>query len=48
MTSILPPLLQAMATLFFGGAFLSLEGFPGGSVVENLPMQETQVRSLGW
>ena len=24
-------------------------GFPGGSVVKNhLPMQETQVRSLGW
>ena len=26
-----------------------MEGFPGGSVVKNLPaMQETQVRSLGW
>ena len=26
-----------------------LMGFPGGSVVKNhLPMQETQVRSLGW
>ena len=24
-------------------------GFPGGSVVKNLPvMQETQVQSLGW
>ena len=23
-------------------------GFPGGSVVRNLPVQETQVRSLGW
>ena len=25
-----------------------IQGFPGGSVVENLPMQKTQVRSLGW
>ena len=23
-------------------------GFPGGSVVKNLPVQETQVQSLGW
>ena len=24
-----------------------IQGFPGESVVENLPMQKTQVRSLG-
>ena len=29
-----------------GGLFLS-KGFPGGSEVKNLPMKETQVRSLG-
>ena len=29
--------------------YVTLKGFPGGSVVKNLPaMQETQVQSLGW
>ena len=29
--------------------YISISGFPGGSVVKNLPaMQETQVQSLGW
>ena len=29
--------------------YLTREGFPGGSVVKNLPaMQETWVQSLGW
>ena len=27
---------------------MQVTGFPSGSVVKNLPMQEAQVRSLGW
>ena len=47
MTAILPPCFRPWQLYSFGGAFLSPEGFPGGSVVKNLPMKEMQVRSLG-
>ena len=42
------PILNFLLSKKYGSSKID-EGFPGGSVIKNLPvMQETQVRSLGW
>ena len=42
--------IEVMLTLY--GSLLSVQGFPGSSVVKNSPakekIQETQFQSLGW
>ena len=40
---------QMSTHFFFSLSLMQLKGFPGGSVVKNLPAeQETQVLFLGW